>query len=419
MIVHSSFRKLDDEGIKEYLTIGGKAYPFMNILTMEDLQKQVDRYVKIQKEDPTAQVYGAYREGKMVGGMHLHDFVMNFNGTELKAGGVGFVAVDLLHKKEHIAKDIISYFIDHYKQQKATIAMLYPFRPDFYKQMGFGYGTKMNQYRIEPASLPKQAVKGDLSYLKEQDKEQLIDCYNRFAAKTHGMIRRTNIEAGNVFAPGKHTVVFKKDDKIEGYLSFIFKKASEVNPMKNDIIVREFVYHSLEAFYQLLNFLHTQFDQIKRIVINTADEYFHYLLKDPRDGSENNFAPICEQSNLQGIGLMYRIIDISEFFRQLADHSFNNQDLTLKLNITDTFVEGNNKPVLVQFKQGKPTILREGSFDAEISMDIADFSAMAMGCVDLAALLRLGVAKISDEKVADQASNLFRTKDKPICTTFF
>ena len=54
MIIHSSFRQLDEEDIKEFIAIGGKAYPFMNIFTLEDLQKQVDRYVKIQNEDPAA-----------------------------------------------------------------------------------------------------------------------------------------------------------------------------------------------------------------------------------------------------------------------------------------------------------------------------------------------------------------------------
>ncbi|MDF2532634.1 MAG: GCN5-related N-acetyltransferase [Clostridia bacterium] len=419
MVINSQFKKLDAQDIVEFIRLGGLAYPFMNIHTPEDLQKQADRFIKMQNEDPDANIYGAYRDDKLIGGMQLQDFTMNFDGVQIKAGGVGFVAVDLLHKKERIAKDIISYFIDHYRQRKVVMAMLYPFRPDFYKQMGFGFGTKMNQYKVKPVNLPRVEHKENIQYLTEQDKAEVIDCYNRFAEKTHGMIKRTNIETANIFAPGKTTVIYRQGDKVEGYLSFFFKKVGELNPLKNDIVIKELIYHNLEAFKQLLNFLHTQFDQINRIVINTQVENFHYLLSDPRDDSDNEFAPIYHQSNLQGVGLMYRIIDTAEFFTQLAEHSFNNENIKLKLNIVDSFVDENNKPVIVEFKNGKPLVVGGINYDAEISMDISDFSAMAMGCVEFRALMNLGLAKISDKSYAETVNNLFRTKDKPICTTIF
>lgn len=419
MVINSEFRKLDELGMTAYMSVAGKAYPFMNILTPEDAQKQVDRLMKLQNEDPNVHIYGAYRDNQLVGGMQLQDFDMNFNGVAIKTGGVGMVAVDLLHKKERVAKDIISYFIDYYRKQNVAMVMLYPFRPDFYKQMGFGFGTKMNQYRIKPGTLPKAEQKENIYYLTEGDKESLVECYNSFAAKTHGMIKRTNIEISNIFAPGKHTVVYKTGNKVQGFLSFFFKKASEINGLKNDIIVKEFIYSDLEVFHQLLNFLHTQFDQINRIVINTQDEYFHYLLNDPRDESDNNFAPVYHQSNLQGVGLMYRIVNTAEFFRQLSGYSFNGASIKLKLNITDTFVEENGKPVHIEFKNGNPFVTEAGAYDAEIAMDISDFSAMVMGSVDFRALLRLGLAEISNEGYADIVNNLFETKDKPICTTVF
>jgi predicted acetyltransferase len=419
MITNSLFRKLTEQEVTEFIAIGGLAYPFMNISTPEDLQKQADRYKKIQNEDPNANIYGAFRDDKLVGGMMLHDFNMNFNDVQIKAGGVGFVAVDLLHKKERIAKDIISYYIDYYRQRNVALAMLYPFRPDFYKQMGFGFGTKMNQYKIKPGSLPRTLHKENLHYLAEQDMDALKDCYNRFASKTHGMIARTNVEISNIFAPGKTTVIYKQGENVEGYVSFFFKKVGEQNAFKNDILVKELVYHNLAVFKQLMNFLHTQFDQINRIVINTQDEYFHYLLSDPRDESDNSFAPVYHQSNLQGVGLMYRIIDTALFFTQLDQHSFNNENIKLKLNIVDNFVEENSKPIIVEFKNGRPQVVGGINYDAEISMDISDFSAMAMGCVEFRALLRLGFAEISDESYEETVNSLFKTKDKPMCTTTF
>ncbi len=51
--------------------------------------------------------------------------------------------------------------------------------------MGFGYGPKMYQYVVEPSSFPN--TKEHLRYLQEQDQYKLKDCYNRVAAKKHGM----------------------------------------------------------------------------------------------------------------------------------------------------------------------------------------------------------------------------------------
>lgn len=419
MQINSEFRRLDEEGIREYARIAGLAYPSMNIHTPEDLEKLVERYSKLQNENSAINIFGAYRDEKIAGGMILQDFEMNFNGADIKTGGVGSVAVDLVHKKEGIAKDIIRYFIDFYRQKNVAFVMLYPFRPDFYKQMGFGFATKMNQYRIKPSTLPKLQEKENIRYYEEADKELLIDCYNRFAAKTHGMIKRTDIEIANIVAPGKKTIVYKKGSKIEGFMTFFFKKVNEENFLMNNILVKEFIYSDTEVQRQLLNFLHVQFDQINRIVVTTQDEYFHYILNDPRDESDNVFAPVYHQTNLQGVGLMYRVIDTAGFFRQLEEYSFGGQNIRLKLNIRDTFADENNQPVIVAFNEGKPAVVSGKDYDADISMDISDFSAMVMGCVDFAALLRLGLAEISDMSYADTVNNLFKTKEKPVCTTVF
>ena len=86
--------------------------------------------------------------------MRLFDFRMTLHETAVSIGGVGGVAVDLAHKKQKVARDMILFFLRHYREKGAALTTLHPFRPDFYRQMGFGHGTKMNQYRVKPASLP-------------------------------------------------------------------------------------------------------------------------------------------------------------------------------------------------------------------------------------------------------------------------
>jgi len=54
--------------------------------------------------------YGLFEDGRLIGVMRLYDFTMKLLSTRTLVGGVGSVAVDLLHKKEKIARDMILYF---------------------------------------------------------------------------------------------------------------------------------------------------------------------------------------------------------------------------------------------------------------------------------------------------------------------
>ncbi|WP_408008728.1 GNAT family N-acetyltransferase [Pseudalkalibacillus sp. A8] len=152
-------KKLPIEDISEFISIVSRSYPGMKLVSEDDLQKTAERFIDIQENDPTTSLYGTYRSGKLVGGMQFHDFEMMLHGQRVPVGGIGMVAVDLLHKKEGVAKSLLEYFHKHYHEQGTYFTALYPFRPDFYKQMGYGYRTKMSRYRVRPAHCRKDLQK--------------------------------------------------------------------------------------------------------------------------------------------------------------------------------------------------------------------------------------------------------------------
>ena len=47
-------------------------------------------------------MFGLFEDGQMRGIMRWYDFTMNFFGAQTLVGGIGGVAVDLLHKKEKV-----------------------------------------------------------------------------------------------------------------------------------------------------------------------------------------------------------------------------------------------------------------------------------------------------------------------------
>jgi len=419
LLSKSIIKKIPLNNLDVFIDIVSKAYPGFKITTSEERKKTRQRLVKLSR-DPTIDHYGLYRCGKLLGGMRTYDFMMNLFSNEVLCGGVGLVAVDLLHKKEKVCKELIQYFIKLYKRKGASLVSLYPFRPDFYRKMGFGYGTKISEYNISPTDLPRGKSKGHVHFLARRDRKSFKECADRYHMKHHGMLRIKEHELDYfVERPEAITVVYKEGRKISGYLSFVFKKADDDSFLRNNIVIRELVYENRDVLSELLAFLHTQGDQIDRVIYPTQDDYFHFLPSDPRDGSGHMIPVISHQCNTQGIGVMYRLIDTKCIFRILNKHNFNGQNCRLKITLTDSFFPQNAGSFVVHFKSGFPVLARDGKPDVGITMDIADFSSLLMGAVEYKHLFDYGLSDISDVKYLDVVHNIFKVESKPICHTIF
>lgn len=414
----SQINLIPEQDIDEFATIVANAYPGFSISSEEDKQKLKQRLIKMQKEDATAHLYGLYRKGTLLGGMILYDFTMNIFSVKTLAGGVGLVAVDLVHKREKVCMEMITFFLNYYKEKGACITCLYPFRPDFYRDMGFGCGTKMHQYRVKPVQLPK-AERDHIQFIDKNGKQALLECYNRYTEKTHGMIEKKEIDLDRIFDNLDFKIVgYRKGDKILGYLIFSFKEGSKESFIVNDIHIKEFVYETKEALSELLTFLHIQKDQIRYIFINTQDEYFHHLLPDPRNNSDRIIPSVYHESHVSGVGIMYRIIDVEKFFNMLKDHNFGDCTCKVAFNIQDSFLRENEGSYVVHFENGTPHLGRK-EYEIEVSLDISDFSSLVMGVIPFERLYQYKLAEISNPEYMDEITKIFKTEEKPVCTTEF
>ncbi len=415
----TDIRRLTADELPAFAAIAANAYPGMSVTTPEDRQRMVERWMP-QLADPAVAYTGAFRDGTLVGGMKLYDFTMNIFGTQTLTGGVGLVAVDLAHKKEHVARDMVRAFIHHYRERGAPLVELYPFRPDFYRQMGFGYGTKQNGYSFAPASLPQSATREHVRFLTVEDARAMAECYKRMQRRTHGLIARTAATWERVFAtPEQRIVGYVRDGLVAGYLVFTLKPDPTVNWITTDIEVAELIYETPDALCELLAFLRSQSDQIRRIVIATQDDELHFMPSDPRDGTNRILAHVAHAADTQAVGIMYRVVDVPGIFAILREHDFGGQTLRLKLTVRDSFIPENNGDVVVHFNNGRPVVAGDSDSDTQISLDVAEFSSLLMGCVSFRSLHNYGLARISDPAHVDAVDRLFRAERKPLCLTNF
>ncbi len=408
----SEVRLIRDDEFEDYARITLDSYPAMFTDVNDERRRGwIERMKAAQRDDDSINYYGCYRGGEMVGGMRLHDFNMTLYDNHVLVGGVGNVCVDPLRRKMHVSKELMEYFHRHYRGRGAKLVILYPFRPGYYVKMGYGYGRKMNQYRFRPMDLPR-GPREDVSYLGESDAEALTACFNRYAHRTHGMIekRKSYFER---FPKRFKVVGYREGGEVKGFAAFGYKKLMEDHVLLQNLEVHTLVYETPEALRALLGFLAVQLDQVDRVVLNTMDDDLHFVPRDPRDGVPNMFYT-SQETNVQGVGIMYRVIDARGVWEELTGHGFNGVSVKAKLTVRDSFLPENDGAVVVHFTDGKPVVVDDGGYDVEVTLDVAWFSSLIMGVVDFRKLWMMGLAEVSDEGYVNTLDTLFHAQRRPV-----
>ncbi|WP_026679286.1 GNAT family N-acetyltransferase [Fictibacillus gelatini] len=408
------FQKLHDKTqLDAYMKIISTAYP-----GFKTPPSQLRGWLDEINESNDQALYGIMKGDRLAAGVRLIEFDLNVAGTIVKAGGIGLVAVDILQRKQGVARELLLQSLYFFKKKGISIVTLYPFDTGFYKKMGFGHGTQISQYKIRPGSFPRYCGTEHLVLLEDTDenRKEVAACYNRMFKKTNGMTGRIDANMTSLFREGNHIIAYKEGKNIKGYMAFTYKSEAT---FVNDLLVKEFIYESPQVLNEMMAFFHSQKDQIKRVIIQTTDEHFRYVVPDASNGESSAFDSIYLESHVTAGGMMYRIIDIERFFQTIQERNFNNMNGTLKLTVKDPFLAENSQSIIITFSDGKPIVDANAEYKVELRINIDDFSSLLMGAIDVKALLRYGLATISDERFSDSLNDLFKVEQKPICTTSF
>ncbi len=412
-------KKIPAKDYPRYVEIVAQAYPGLGIVSDEDRKRLINQLKNDLRIDKGLAPYGAYRNKTLIGAVWLMDFKMNVHGQFLENGGGSTLGVDLKYKREHTAKEIMQFLIGHYRKRNFPLATLYSFRPDFYRKMGFGYGAKVNTYAIKPSDIPFNGKKKHLVDLSKKDIGAIQACSERFAKKRHGMFLPRPFERERYFRPKRHNIGYKNGRKLEGYINFIFREMKGTTTFRQNLLINEIVWENREVFFELMSFLNSQSDQVNRIIWSTAEDFLHFLPNDPRREEDHIEFLEGHPANVQGIGIMHRVINIEKFFADMKKHDFGGQTIKVKLNINDDFLPENDGTRYIDFDNGKVSLKKSGKYDVEISLDIAEFSSVVLGAVDFKDLYAIGRADISDEKYLKTVNRLFHSDTRPMTLTMF
>jgi predicted acetyltransferase len=111
---------------------------------------------------------------------------------------------------------------------------------------------------------------------------------------------------------------------------------------------------------------------------------------------------------------MYRVINVNRFFGLLSSHNFEDQNIKLKITIHDTFLAENSGSYIVHFQEGNPLMVSaKEDYDVEIALNIARFSSLVMGAINLKKLYQYGLIEISEKSLLRSLDRLFKTDEPP------
>lgn len=413
-------REVTEEELPEFLRITSQAFPGMRVVTADDHLRMQERLRRIMDE-PIVHFLALFQEGEMVGVMRAYDFTMKLRSVRTLVGGLGGVAVDLRHKREHVAYDMVQYFHKMYRAKGACLTALYPFRPDFYRRMGYGFGTRMNRFVLDPTTLPGNGRKDKIDYLHASDKDALHACYDRLVERTNGLIELPPHVLDGLFSDAATLIVgCRSGDELTGYLLGRLVPTRDDNFLANDLEIRALVYDDPDTMGQLLAFVRSQADQVGRVVWETQDEMVPFLSSDPRNGSGNLLAGLWHETNTQGTGIMYRVLDVGRVFDVLAGHDFGGVSCRLAIDIEDTFLPANAGRTVVYFDNGQAQVKDPADpVDVTLSLEAGNFASLVTGSISLRQLLDYGLARLSEPAYAARVRRLFFTEQKPWCMTHF
>lgn len=397
----------------------GDAYPIMRATTADALAR-LAASVEEGVGQPDAHWAVAERDGRLVGAMRLHDYEMNVRGRDAATGGVGSVAVSLAHKRQGIARAMIAWYLDHYRRTGAPFAVLHAFRPDFYRALGFGYGTPVHRYRFAPAGLRGDGARGTIRLLGEDDLDALRACYERVRAVTNGLIAKHRVPTQRGLAdPALRYVAVEADGLVRGFMQTSVNVGGDDIRNRDELVVRELTFEDDAHLAALLGYLRAQQDQFARVAIESQDDALYLAAADPRDGSDEAVAPpAAHRIATTGLGIMYRILDVEAAFAHLPPSA---APFTLSVDVQDAFVPRIGGSRTFRFGPGAAPRLAQTSAaaDATLSIGIADLSSVVLGSLRLRDVVRHRLASVEPREQLDLVDAAFAAPQPPFCTTRF
>lgn len=358
-------------------------------------------------------------DGTLLGSILMMDFTLNVRNVMMPMGAAAYVSANFLHKKEHVAFNLLKVLMRYYAKLGTPIGCLHPFNPAFYGKMGYGYCNENTLYQPRPCYIRSFGDKSGLTYARSEDREEVVEFYRAYARRTHGATVHHFMDPHRIFDM-PYVVLCRRSGRLTGYLTFEFVNVDHYTDMYHDLRVNEMVYEDLDTLRSFMTFLASQTDQIERVRILSGDEYLHMMFTNP-DSGENRAQDGCIQEiGRRTMGYMVRIFDVAGYFRLQNRCEFPaKNDFVLGLAVHDPCVDANNGTFCLRIQGSRVELVEHAQPNVTLTTGIAELSSLVMGAYPLRTAVAMGRMSLSDSAYLDDIQRAIGWSVKPVNATYF
>ena len=353
--------------------------------------------------------FAADLRGRIVGAFKAYKMAESINGVLMPMMGLAAVAVSPDGRRRGIGKGMCRYALALARERGDIVSVLYPFRPDFYRSLGWGLVGEMHSYRFRPEALAPDDNSLSVRLATLSDNDAIAACYDRIARRSNGLILRSPYVWKNFFTePAAHAVVFDRGG-VTGYALLTYGRGQSRE--NRPLWIRELVTETHEAYCGILGWLSEQRDLWREVRYDArVDETFAFRLTDPRPPGERHARSLWDPVARVIRGPMLRIVNVQEALKRRP--FAEDVNLTIKLTVFDAELDDNRGECRVVFDRGRAEVSAwpGGKPDAELSTSISALSQIYAGEITVSQAARLGGTEVRGNIVA--LDRVFATSER-------
>jgi len=358
----------------------------------------------------------AEEDGRIAGALKTTPYTQYVAGGELPMLGLAAVAVAPWARRRGVGASLCGHALDLARERGDVVSVLYPFRPEFYRRLGWGMVGELHSYRFAPEQLA-DVGDPDVHLAGPGDMPDVQAAYDRVARRSNGMIHRDEPQwKRHVESPASHVYIARRD-RVNGYMIVRYGTAKSAD--RRPLYVRELVAEDDDAYSRLLGWISRQRDLWRRVRYDASpDEHFALRLTDPRPPGHLPSRWLWAEAGRIIRGPMFRVLDVERAFG-LRPTWGPAAPFAFTLEVEDVQLPGNRGPWRIGFDGSSATVSplagtaggegrtrpgvaglvepgREGS-TIRLAVDAATLAQLYAGEVSVSAAARHGTARVDGD----------------------
>jgi predicted acetyltransferase len=347
----------------------------------------------------------AIDDDRIAGALKSLKFTQHIGGAALPMFGLAAVGVAPWARRRGVARILCEHALHESFERRDAVSALYPFRPAFYRRMGWALTGELHRYRFPPERL---ADPGDpaVRLATASDLPAVEECYAHVAERSNGLIDRDSIRWDHhLDKAGTHVFAASTGDTVDGYMIVRYgrSRSGETRPLA----VREIVTADAAAYARLLAFISRQRDLWRRVRYDASpDERFGHRLTDPRPPGYATARGLWAETARVLRGPMFRIVNVERAF-SLRTSWGPAPAFEFSLAVDDAQLPGNAGPWSIAF-DGQAASIRPADRAAaaspashtRLAVDAPALAQLFAGELAPSAAERLGTATIEGDTAA-------------------